>query len=295
MIYAISNQNLQVKINSLGAELFSIKSAKTGIEYLWQGSPNVWTGRAPVLFPICGRLFEGKYTLNDKEYFMNTHGFARTSEFSLLSQTENEISLVLRHDENTLKAYPFEFEFIINFKLEQNKLIVSKEVKNLSDNVMPFSIGAHPGFNAPFNSGESMQDYYVEFLPKGNYHTARFTANGFDSGETFPLNIEDEKYFYIKDDIFITNDSVFVPSPPTSMTLKSKKSQNYVKVYAENMAYMGLWKPVGNGANLICIEPWLGFPEKEGKVCDFMTKNHMIKLGAKESFNTEYYIEIGEK
>ena len=42
----IENDFLTVDVNENGAELWSIKSKKTGIEYLWQGNAEYWKGRA---------------------------------------------------------------------------------------------------------------------------------------------------------------------------------------------------------------------------------------------------------
>ena len=60
MEYVLKNGTLTATVESYGAELRSV--VKDGAEYLWQGDPAYWAGRAPVLFPICGRLVEGKYT-----------------------------------------------------------------------------------------------------------------------------------------------------------------------------------------------------------------------------------------
>jgi galactose mutarotase-like enzyme len=56
MITGIENDLLRVQASSLGAELQSIVLKKDGTEYLWQGDPTYWKGRAYNLFPICGRL-----------------------------------------------------------------------------------------------------------------------------------------------------------------------------------------------------------------------------------------------
>ena len=61
----IKNSELRVEISSLGAELRSVK--RQGVEYLWQGDPAVWADRAPVLFPICGSLKEGKYEYQGRD------------------------------------------------------------------------------------------------------------------------------------------------------------------------------------------------------------------------------------
>ena len=73
----ISNQHLIVTMTQEGGTLTSIRDAKTGREYLWQGDPAYWTGQAPNLFPFVGRLYEKTYTLHGKAYPMTIHGFVR--------------------------------------------------------------------------------------------------------------------------------------------------------------------------------------------------------------------------
>lgn len=55
MNHHISNDNLRVVVSEYGSELQSIRS-KDQIEYLWQGDPAYWSGRAPTIFPYVGRL-----------------------------------------------------------------------------------------------------------------------------------------------------------------------------------------------------------------------------------------------
>jgi galactose mutarotase-like enzyme len=63
MNYEIKNKFIQVKINSFGAELNSLKRVDTNLEYLWQGNPQYWNRHSPVLFPIVGRLKDDSYFL----------------------------------------------------------------------------------------------------------------------------------------------------------------------------------------------------------------------------------------
>lgn len=42
MQITIENDSLQVTVETFGAELKSLKSRKSGLEYLWQGDPQVW-------------------------------------------------------------------------------------------------------------------------------------------------------------------------------------------------------------------------------------------------------------
>ena len=75
--YYISNDTLQIKVKSLGAELSSIKYLSE--EYLWQGDTLYWHEQAPILFPIVGKLKDNKYIYDSEEYKMKFHGFARNS------------------------------------------------------------------------------------------------------------------------------------------------------------------------------------------------------------------------
>lgn len=75
-VYQLKNDFLTVQVKSVGAELISIQNTE-GTEFIWQADPKVWGRHAPVLFPIVGRLKDNHYYLDDKEYQMTQHGFAR--------------------------------------------------------------------------------------------------------------------------------------------------------------------------------------------------------------------------
>ena len=79
-IIKISNGVISAEISAMGAELISLM--KDGFENIWDGNPEIWDGHAPILFPVCGQLKDGKFTYRGKEYFMDGHGFAKHSLFS---------------------------------------------------------------------------------------------------------------------------------------------------------------------------------------------------------------------
>ena len=70
MIYTAENKFFTLGVKEMGAELTSLKSKKTGIEYIWEGNTDIWYGQSPILFPVIGRLLDDKYRLNGKEYSM---------------------------------------------------------------------------------------------------------------------------------------------------------------------------------------------------------------------------------
>ncbi|MGC3011491.1 aldose 1-epimerase family protein, partial [Enterococcus faecalis] len=68
MTVQIENEFLIATYAEEGAELVSLQSKETGIEYIWQGKPEFWARHAPVLFPIVGRQKEVTDKYQKKRY-----------------------------------------------------------------------------------------------------------------------------------------------------------------------------------------------------------------------------------
>ena len=132
----IENDFLTVEINEKGAELYSIKSKKTGIEYLWQGNPEYFNYRSLVLFPFCGRVFGGKYIFENNEYEMIIHGFARCFVYETRLISNEEIEFELKANEETKKGYPFDFVFVVRYVLNKNSLKMEFVVKNIGNEIL---------------------------------------------------------------------------------------------------------------------------------------------------------------
>ena len=112
MVIALKNGDLELQFKTFGGELSSIRS-KEGIEYLWQGDPEYWSGQAPVLFPICGSVRNGQvqYHLKDgvKTGQLPRHGLIRKREFELKEQTDNRLVFEITSNEESLQNYPYHF------------------------------------------------------------------------------------------------------------------------------------------------------------------------------------------
>ena len=120
MEFKISNKYLELTVSSHGAEKQALVSKETNINYL-RDVDNYWNRKAPLLFPIVGKLRDLKTFINNKEYSMNQHGFVRDQEFELYSQTESEIVLVNKFNEETLRKYPFEYQVFVKYTLVENE------------------------------------------------------------------------------------------------------------------------------------------------------------------------------
>jgi galactose mutarotase-like enzyme len=104
-LHTIKNKYLSASVNSLGAELSSLKTSQD--ELLWQADKSVWPRHAPVLFPIVGKLKNDNYRFKEQEYKLSQHGFARDQEFVLIHQDERSLEFELTATEETLRVYPF--------------------------------------------------------------------------------------------------------------------------------------------------------------------------------------------
>lgn len=147
MGYFIENYRYRVCADCCGAELSSIWDKKLKRELLWQGDPTVWSGRSPLLFPVVGKVKDDRYTYHCQSYAMEKHGFARHSQFLPVSQTPQEMAFILRQNEDTLRCYPFPFTLTVSYRLLDVGLQIRYDVENTGERLMPFSLGAHPGFN----------------------------------------------------------------------------------------------------------------------------------------------------
>ena len=290
MTYTIKNEYLEATVNELGAELISLKSAD-GCEYIWQGDPKYWQGHAPIMFPFCGRLWEGKYTYLGKEYSLGNHGFARHSLFSLYSAKESEITLLLKSDEQTKQNYPFDFLFYVTFSLKGKELKISHRVENKDEKDLIFAIGGHPAFNVPLGGEGKFEDWYLELDKKCEAIRVDLSEKCFRTGNDKPYLSEGVKKIPLSHSLF-DRDAIFLYNVPKRVSLLSEKSRRGVRVSFNDMKYVGFWHMPRTDAPYVCIEPWTSQPSYDGAVDSLSTKAEMICLPSGYSFKNGYSIEV---
>ena len=290
MNFNISNSHLQVSILSKGTEISSIKSILTGVEYMWQANPSIWGSHAPVLFPAIGSFKNDICTIDGKIYAIPKHGFIRHNENLVLKdRTETALHFLLNYSDKTLDLFPYKFRFHISFELHGNKLVVSHEVENLDNKEIHFSLGAHPAFNCPINSGEQYSDYYLEFAENENAETTVLSAAGLITDQTRPV-LNNAKTINLHPTLFDDDALIFKKLKSRKVSLKSRKSQQVLTVRYSDFKYLGIWaKP---NAPFVCIEPWLGIADHENTDGDYLKKDGLITLPKGEVFEAEYSIEI---
>ena len=291
MIYTIENSNIRVSADELGAELQSIVLKSNEKEYLWQGCAPYWDGRAYNLFPVCGRLTEGKYNYNGKEYKMGAHGFLRKTLTKGEKVSETEMKFTLTPDDVVKAQYPFDFVYTVRYIIDGTTVKTVYTVENTGKKEMYFSLGGHPGFNVPLCENESFDDYYLEFSDVSPIKKLVFTPL-FDTGRTESCELEDGKVMPMYHAMF-DNDGLFYTDMSSTVTLKSRKSNVFVRVDYADFENLGFWHTTASEAPFICIEPWSSVPSFDGVVDDLTTKKQMIRLGCGEKHSKSFDITIG--
>ena len=292
MIYSIENKILKATVDTSGAQLQSIYSKATETEYLWQGDPAYWAGRAYNLFPTIGRMYKNSYTYDGNEYSLRCHGIARYRAFQLPDRTATKLTFRLTEDEDSLKEYPFKFEFFIRYELKEATLEISFIVKNTDEKELIFALGGHPGFNVPFGNG-AFEDYYLEFSEKTKVLFHTLSESKFMTGEKLPLPLTEGVRLPLRHELF-DNDAAILGNTCREISLKSKADPRYITVKYPDFRYLGVWHTPETDAPFVCIEPWSALPATDGVITDLSAKEDMTRLAPGKTYKTSWSIEIHE-
>ena len=188
MEYLLENEFLQAVVASQGAELVSVREKATGRELMWRGDAAVWGRHAPILSPYCGRLRGGAFTHRGVRYEGGQHGFARDMEHAMVEKGEAHVSLCLEANVLTMEKFPFAFRLSSTYTLQGTSVVHRVQVENQSGEVMPFSLGYHPGFACPFDAAHGTQDYVLRFdVPQTPAVVEVDEATGLVTGGTHTL------------------------------------------------------------------------------------------------------------
>lgn len=291
-MHTIKNTVLQISIKETGAELCSMKSLNSNKEYIWDGNPDVWEAHAPNLFPIIGCLKDDSFLYKGEEYNCPKHGFVRNNEnVSLVEKSDHSLTFGLKFSDETLKVYPFKFNFLIKYILDGNKLIIEHTISNIGEGDMLFSLGGHPAFKCPINNNEDNSDYYLEFEKPETAPTWSVEKNGLIGKETIPV-FDDPKIINLHPHIFDDDALVFKNLNSSKVSLKSNKSKQVLSMSFDDFPYLGIWaKP---NAEFVCIEPWLGIADSIDSDRNYENKEGLVTLGGGNSFSATYSIVIDE-
>ncbi|MBQ3119206.1 MAG: aldose 1-epimerase family protein [Clostridia bacterium] len=279
-IITISNGIISASINTFGAELISLK--KGDFENIWQGNPDIWSGHAPILFPVCGRLRDEKYIYCGREYFLADHGFARCSLFVLEEKGDSWATFLLKSNEKTLEVYPFSFEFRAKFSLVDNTLITEYIITNTHNKEIYFSVGSHEAYACP----EGIEEYSLVFDAEENLENSLLTGpllnhqhDHFGITSELPLKYE---YFPERDTL------IFEKLKTKNVTLIHRPTGRKIRIDFTGADNLLIWTM--DGAKFICIEPWCGLPDFIDTDGDIAKKAGIMTLAPDQTIKKSHTI-----
>lgn len=262
----LKSEYLTVEIGAAGAEMVSLKDGE-GRDLLWNGDPAYWTGRAPLLFPIVGRLAGDALIHEGIAYAMSQHGFARRRVFDLMSASDTRATFRLVDDEETLRQYPFAFGLYVTYTLHEATLTIEVRVHNPGVVDLPASFGFHPAFLWPLPYGGTRAEHLIVFekaevvpvhRPVGGLLAAASESNPAVGGHLALAEVD------------WTRDALIFPQLRSHHVFYGVPGEPGLEVAFEGMPQLGIWsKP---DAPFVCIEPWYGHASPEGFAGEFREK-----------------------
>ncbi|WP_240842783.1 aldose 1-epimerase family protein [Acidaminobacter sp. JC074] len=273
MIYKLSNEHIELAVNSLGAELCSLKPSGIDREYMWQKESPYWQRQSPVLFPSIGKSRGDVYRYLGSSYTMPKHGFVRDVDFACESSSDRLI-FSYKYNDSTLSDYPFKFELVIKYILS-DVLTVSFSVINHSDCDMPFSLGGHPAFNWDMSS-EARLSFDVS---SSQFYLV--LSDGMGLGDQVTMSD-----LLLAPSVFANDALVYSGIGSVIYT----NGDYRLELSCSSFKYLGIWSQVG--APFVCLEPWTTLPDMVDHDGEILNKKDIVVIGPHSKYDLSYSLKI---
>ena len=285
--FTIASETLRVTLTSLGAEMVGLSA--DGRELQWDGDPAVWSGRAPLLFPIVGALAGGRYRLGEETYVLPRHGFARRSLFEVTEQGPQRAAFRLAASEATRAVYPFDFALDVTYAVDGPALTVDVLIGNHGDGPMPASFGFHPAFRWPLPFRQARADHAIRFERDEPEPIRRLDAQGCLMARTIPSPVVG-RTLVLRDELF-GEDALVFDRPASRRVVYGAPGAPAIAVSFPAMPHLGIWSK-GGGAGFVCIEPWQGYADPVGFTGTLFEKPGVVVISPGASHACGMRIEL---
>ncbi|QQN75355.1 aldose 1-epimerase family protein [Croceicoccus sp. YJ47] len=269
----IRGGGMSARIDADGAQLMTLDDDAAG-PLLWDGDPQFWTGRSPILFPVIGCVAGNAYRLDGREYAMTKHGFARDNRFALDRVTADRARFTLTENARPGADYPFAFALSLTYALDEDGLSMTACIANRGDRPMPASFGFHPALRWPLPYGGEREDHAVVFADTEPDPIRRLNPDGLLLDERFATPVDG--------DTLTPRDAMFAEDALIFDALRSRRvrfgvpGRTRLEIGFDDFSALGIWtKP---GAPFLCIEPWQGIADPVGFDGDIFAKPGIMAI-----------------
>ncbi|WP_418668333.1 hypothetical protein [Allofournierella sp.] len=286
MKIGIENELFTARVDTLGAELCSLRRKADGAEFIWQGDPRYWSGHAPTLFPITGKLRDMRFDHGGKSYELPPHGFAKDREFREEERQAAGVSLVLQADEDTLRCYPFPFRLTCTFALTPRGLALTRRVENTGAGRMEFSMGEHLGLAlAPL--GRPLEECALVFPGPQTAWNWRLAQGLLDHKEPC---LEGVAALPLSKELFRACGCLVLQGLNAPWAaLRAAGAERGVRVSIGGFPTLVVWSPDNEG-QFVCVEPWQGLPSRGDGGYELAARPCILHLEAGAAY--EYTVTV---
>jgi galactose mutarotase-like enzyme len=276
---------LSAAINPLGAELSSLRDG-TGRELMTNADPAYWTGRAPILFPVIGRLNGDVLRLDGQSYAMKQHGFARHRTFEVARHDATSALFRLVADDETRACYPFDFVLEVAFAIEATTLSIEVTIANPGATPLPASLGFHPAFAWPLPYGEPRETHRIVFDHDEPGEIVQLSGGLFAGRRAPPF---DGHSLRLADDLFAADALIWDPLHSQGGTYGGETGPQ-LRVDFPDTPSLGIWTK--QGSSFVCIEPWHGHADPAGFTGDFRDKPGVFEVAPGGDWRCEMRVSL---
>ena len=230
----------------MGAKILSINI--DGNNILFYDENDIKHSGIPICLPFFGPLRNGILKVENEEYKIGQHGFFRDSEFEMYN-AGGKIIAILKSTSETMKIWPFQFNFRATFEIFGNGLKMNFIFKNKDTKNMNLAPGFHPYFRVK-NRDEV---YITTSAQNGNDSLNNFTETKLEQTDVFDIVEEKDniKKLHIKNTPNIQlidhqlQDTSIIPGDNSEIVLSSD-----MNIFNR----MTVWRPKTD-VDYICVEP----------------------------------------
>ena len=241
-------------------------------------------GGNPILFPFAGRCFAS----SEKQSWiapdgtrrpMPMHGFARQGTFQLTRADAGGFSAQLKPTAADREAYPYDYEFAVDYRFEPLGFYVELSLRNLGRTPIPWSAGHHFYFTIPWSDGLTRDDYSV-----------RIPSRRIAKQDPATGKLVDQPHFTAEEKLSnpALVDTIHLDLAGSAAVVTERTSGDKLslhigngKVPAASTAVL-TWteKPE---SPFFCVEPWMGPPNAPGNALGV----HLVEPGQVQRFVVE--------
>lgn len=275
MLVTLKNNTFTAQIDSLGAQLISLKDNNR--EYIWQREPAHWQSCSPLLFPVVGNCRNGKTIWEGKSYEIPKHGFCRNAEFSFIQADESHVIFSLSDSEDTHRMYPYAFKLSLTYALQEDGIFMDYQVENTDTKIIHYHLGAHPGFICPMEYGESFCDYVLEFEKEETTSSMVYDIPHlqFDVNMRKPL-LNQSRILPLSYELFEEDAIFFDEIQSRKVTIKNLSTGKGVEVDYRDFETVAFWTSMPSRGPFLCVEPWNGSAIRSDED-DIFTNRHFLQ------------------